>query len=172
MANTNIVSNDMTVSFNYTLYVDEKTADSTPEGQPLAYIHGHGQIIPGLEKEMTGLKVGDKKTVVVQPEEAYGPYDDESVVTIDKSAFPEDFNFSIGHELHLQDDESNQVFTGVIKEFDDKTVKVDLNHPLAGKVLKFDIEIVDIHPATQEELNPPHSHCDGCSGCEDGTGCH
>ncbi len=175
MNNELIVADDMVVSIAYTLWVDDVITDSADPGNPLDYIHGKENIIRGLEKELAGLKVGDKKIVLVTPEDGYGERVADSQVELERDLFPEDFEPALGMSLNLQDGETGQVFQGVIEEFDDAIVRVDLNHPLAGKQLKFETEVVEIRPATEHELSAGHIHngggCSGCSGCG-GGGCN
>jgi len=136
----------------------------------LVYLHGHNNIIPGLENELNGLFPGEKKTVIVSPEDGYGELMPDSIVELDRSLFPEDYIPALGSVLHLQD-ESDQVYTAYIQDFNENSVIVDLNHPLAGKELKFDIEIVEVRDASEGELKAGHIHhdCSSCSGCEDGS---
>ncbi len=167
-----LVEDNMVVSLAYILWVDDEIADSADSLNPLDYIHGKGNIIPGLEKELVGLKTGDKKIVVVEPADGYGERMEESVIELERSLFPEDYEPEIGNSLNLQDDESDQVFTGYIDGFDDQVVRIDLNHPMAGKQLKFETEIIGIRPASEHELEIGHLHqdCSRCSGCGD-NGC-
>jgi FKBP-type peptidyl-prolyl cis-trans isomerase SlyD len=168
-----LVDDNMVVSLAYVLYVDDEIADSADASDPLDYIHGQGYIIPGLERELTGLKVGDKKTILVDPADGYGERMDDSIVELERSLFPAEYEPVIGNSLNLQDDQSDQVFTGYIHSFDDSVVRVDLNHPMAGKLLKFDTEIVGIRPASAHELESGlHQHdCSCCGGCGDEHSC-
>ncbi|MBN2121376.1 MAG: peptidylprolyl isomerase [Candidatus Omnitrophica bacterium] len=131
------------VSFDYTLTVDGEVVDSSEGRGPMEYVHGQGQIIPGLAKQLEGLKVGDEKKVVVSAEEAYGPVNPNAFQEIDKSALPQDQEPKVGMVLQAQTPEG-QVFPVRISEVKDNTVMVDFNHPLAGKTLNFDVKIVSI----------------------------
>lgn len=170
-----VVADDMVVSVAYTLWVDEKITDSADSLNPLYYIHGKENIIRGLEKELTGLKPGDKKIILVEPEDGYGEKMADSLVELEKSLFPEDFAPAIGMPLNLQDGETGQIFQGTIESFDDVIIRVDLNHPLAGKQLKFEAEVVEVRPATEHELSAGHIHqgagCSGCNSCGGGGCC-
>ena len=104
-----VVAKDVVVGLAYTLYVENAVEDSAPASDPLEYLHGHGNLISGLEKALEGLKVGDKKNVTVEPEEAYGEYDPESVIVLDREIFPEDFPIEKGQLVPLQDDEVKSV---------------------------------------------------------------
>ncbi|HNY19583.1 MAG TPA: peptidylprolyl isomerase [Flexilinea sp.] len=170
MENKIPAGNNKVVSLAYTLWVDGEPIDSADINNPLVYLHGHDNIIPGLENELNGLFPGEKKTVIVSPEDGYGELMPDSIVELDRSLFPEDYIPALGSVLHLQD-ESDQVYTAYIQDFNENSVIVDLNHPLAGKELKFDIEIVEVRDASEGELKAGHIHhdCSSCGGCEDGS---
>jgi FKBP-type peptidyl-prolyl cis-trans isomerase SlyD len=129
------------VSFDYTLTVEDKIVDTSKEKGPLKYTHGKGEIIPGLEKNLEGLKVGDEKLVIVPPEEAYGQLDPRAFREVEKSSLPQDIK--VGMNLQAQSADG-QVFVVKIAEIKNDMVVVDFNHPLAGKTLKFDVKIVSI----------------------------
>ncbi len=124
------------VKFDYTLTVDGKVADTSAGRGPLEYTHGAGHIIPGLEEELTGMKVGDKKTVKVAPEKGYGKVLEEAIRRVPKEA--------IGGAEHLKVGDMVGA-SAVVKEITDKEVVLDFNHPLAGKELTFDVEIKEIN---------------------------
>ncbi len=168
------VAKDIVVGLAYTLYVEGAVEDSAPTSDPLEYIQGHGNLISGLEKALEGLKVGDKKNVTVEPEEAYGEYDPENVITLERSLFPAGFPIEKGRMVALQDDEGNHVHS-YITEWTDDTVTVDLNSPMAGKTLVFDCEIVSLRPGTEEEIEAGGVGLDGGCGCDCsscGHNCH
>lgn len=167
-----VVAKDVVVGLAYTLFVDSAVADSAPAADPLEYLQGHGNLIPGLEKELEGKKVGEKKTVVVQPEEGYGEYDPEGLVSLDRGLFPEGFPILKGQHVHLTDDNDNHM-VAYITDWTDDTVNVDLNHPMAGKELTFECEIVSLRPATAEEIEAGGVNTgEGC-GCDcDSCGHH
>lgn len=158
------VSDNKVVSLAYSLWVDEMLEDAADVNAPLEYLHGHQNIIPGLEKAIEGLAIGDRKTVIVQPEDGYGELLEESIVNLERSIFPEEFELEIGSPLHLREDESGEVFQAYIQSYDDQNVTLDLNHPLAGKELKFEVEVVGIRDASAHELEAGHIHF-GCSSC-------
>ena len=171
MNENNVVSNDMVVGLAYTLYVDDKIADSASADDPLEYLHGHGNIIPGLESGLEGLKVGDKKTVVVTPDEGYGEYDSEATCKLEKNLFPESFTFTKGQPVSLRDDATGQQCVGYIVSVDGDEVTLDLNHPMAGKTLRFENEIISIRPATEEEIAADGIDTGCCSDCSSCHGC-
>jgi FKBP-type peptidyl-prolyl cis-trans isomerase SlyD len=154
------VTKDVVVTFNYRLTLDDGSVVEESDGDPLVYLHGHQNIIPGLERELEGLKVGEKKTVVVEPAEAYGEYDAEDVEEIARSVLPADVKPEVGLELALRDQEGNQLIAW-ISEFDDETIQLDFNHPMAGERLHFDVTISDLREANQEEIAHGHVHQGG-----------
>ena len=131
------------VSFDYTLSVDGEVVDSSKGGQPLEYTHGEGKIIIGLEKEMEGLKVGDEKTVEVKPEEAYGVKDPQAFRDVPKSSLPQGLEPKVDMMLQMQGP-GGQALPVRISEVKDDKIVLDLNHPLAGKTLMFQVKIVEI----------------------------
>lgn len=147
-----VIRDGMVVSLAYTLKLkDGESVDSASVEDPLEYLHGHENIVPGLEKELTGLKVGDKKDVVVSPTEGYGEYDPEDVETMDRSAIPQDYPVEVGMMIAVETDEG-EILEATIREIKGKDVTLDFNPPLAGETLYFSIEIVGIREATEEEL--------------------
>ena len=151
------VADDVVVSLFYTLTVDGKVFDYTEDEEAIEFLQGYGNIIPRLEKELYGMGIGDKKQVTVAVEEAYGEYDDEEIRDIPRSEFPADVPLAPGVELELTDTEGDTLFAKVVSVAKD-TVKLDFNHPLAGKELHFYVEIVDLRPPTTEELEHGHVH--------------
>lgn len=146
------VQDHMVVKLDYTLIVEDEIMESTQEGEPIEFIQGIGQIIPGLEEALYGMKVGEKKTVEIQPEDAYGVYDPDSLEVARKEEFSEEIPLDVGTFLDLRDDEG-EVLSAQVIEADEDTVTLDFNHPLAGKVLTFEITIAAVRPASEEELD-------------------
>jgi FKBP-type peptidyl-prolyl cis-trans isomerase SlyD len=147
------VEKDKAVTIRYTLRVDGEVVD---QGE-LPYLHGHGQIIPGLEETLEGKSVGEKINVVVPPEKAYGQKNPEAVQVVPKSAFPEGSEVKVGEQFYAQD-QSGQPMPFTITKVEGEDVTIDFNHPLAGKELNFEVEIVDVRDATPEELAHGHVH--------------
>jgi FKBP-type peptidyl-prolyl cis-trans isomerase 2 len=131
------------VKFDYTLTVDGQMVETTQGKQPLDYVHGQKQIIPGLEKELEGMKVGESKKIVVKPEDGYGQVVKEAFREFDKAKLPQGVEPKVGMMLELKDAEGNS-YPAAISEVKEKTVMLDFNHPLAGKELSFDVKIVSI----------------------------
>ncbi|TEU28624.1 peptidylprolyl isomerase [Alkanindiges illinoisensis] len=154
------IQNDQVVSFHYTLTDENGTVIDKSEGQPLVYLHGAGNIIPGLENALTGKNVGDKLNVNVPAAEGYGEYNAEMVQEVPRNMFQGVDDIQAGMQFQAQTDDGIQIVT--VKDVNDESVFVDGNHPLAGQNLNFDVEIVDIRPATQEELD--HGHVHGAGG--------
>ena len=153
------IKEGMVVSLEYTLRLDdEEIVDSSEGDEPLEYLHGYGQIIPGLEKALAGLTVGDSKTVVVPPTEAYGEINMEAFEIVPRSMFPDDLELEEGLELSLRDAETNEPFDASIAEIRETEVMLDFNHPLAGETLHFKVRIPAMRPATEEELAHGHAH--------------
>ena len=129
--------------FDYTLTVEGKVADTSAGRGPLEYTHGAGMIIPGLEKELLGMKVGDKKTVTVKPEEGYGLVLQEAIKRVPKEAISNANELKVGDMVGASN--GGHTFRAVVKEIGEKEITLDFNHPLAGKELVFDVEIKEIN---------------------------
>lgn len=147
------------ISFHYNL-TDPKGAqlDSSQGHAPLSFLEGLGQIIPGLEKAIAALKVGDKTKVQVSAAEAYGERDEKYIVKIPRSNFPEG-DIQVGDEFQPAEDPNAHPFR--VTAVSDQEVTLDANHPLAGVDLNFDVEIVSIREATPEEITHGHAHGPG-----------
>jgi len=154
----NITKNQV-VGFTYTLRDAQNTILDESKEQTLEYLHGFDNIIPGLEKNLEGLVIGDKKVVKVSPEEGYGTYQEDLLFTFPKTAFPDDLELKVGIELEAQTPQGAGVFR--VKEIQTNDVIMDANHPLAGETLFFDVEIKSIREATKEELEHGHVHGEG-----------
>jgi len=165
------VEDNKVVTFEYTLKNDNgDIIDSSSNHAPLAYIHGTGTIIPGLEAELEGKKIGDKFHAVIAPEDAYGPRYEELVQKIDRSKLSHIEGIEVGMQLQAYDEDGMQILT--IVDIDDKQVTLDGNHPLAGETLHFDVEVIGIRDATQEELMFGLNSGAGCGGgCSCGDDC-
>ncbi|MCJ7734752.1 MAG: peptidylprolyl isomerase [Anaerolineales bacterium] len=151
------VQDNLVVTLDYTLIVEEEILESTKDGEPIEFIQGIGQIIPGLEDALYGMKVGEKKKVVIEPENAYGDYDPESLEVARKEEFSEDIPLDVGTFLDLRDDDDD-VLSAQIVEADEDTITLDFNHPLAGKTLTFEISVTNLREASDEEQEHGHVH--------------
>ena len=155
-----IVENGRVVSMEYALRVDGEVLDSSEEAGLLQYLAGYDNIVPGLEREMLGMKIGESKDVVVKAEDGYGEFDEEAFMEVPRTEFPEDMKLEEGMELHITD-EDDQHQAAYVTGFDDKTVQLDLNHPLAGAELHFNVTVVALREPTDEELDHGHVHEEG-----------
>jgi FKBP-type peptidyl-prolyl cis-trans isomerase SlyD len=153
------VIDDVVVSIDYTLTVDGEIVDASEENEPLEFLQGYQNIIPGLESQLVGMKVGESKEVLVNPRDGYGEVDPEAFVEVSKSEFPKGFEFKPGIDLQLQD-QDGELVNAVIASVSGNKVKLDLNHPLAGKQLLFRVTVTDLREATDEELAHGHVHGD------------
>jgi FKBP-type peptidyl-prolyl cis-trans isomerase SlyD len=151
------VQNNVVVSMEYTLLVDNEEIDSSKGQDPLQFLVGHGNIISGLEREMLGMKVGESKDVVVQPADAYGEFDEEAFMEVPRDAFPEDIPVEEGSELTVRDD-AGQARYARIDAVDGDNVTLNFNHPLAGDELHFNVKVVSLREPTSEELEHGHVH--------------
>lgn len=133
--------------------------DRADQNDPLAYLHGHGNIVPGLEDALEGLKVGDKKSVVVPPDEGYGEVNPDLRLKIDRSHFPKDQKIEPGMQFVAEMGGGHVPF--LVHKVEGDMVFVDGNHPLAGETLHFDVEVIGVRDATKEELEHGHVHGPG-----------
>lgn len=151
------VADDIVVSIDYTLRVDDEIIDTSEEEGPLEFLQGHGNVIPGLEKAMYGLKPGDTKNVTVSPEDGYGEYDPDAIMDVPKSEFPKEIPLKPGVELEVTDQEGDMQFATILAVSKGE-VKLDFNHPLAGKTLEFVVTVTELRQPTAEELDHGHVH--------------
>ena len=153
------IEKDAVATIDYTLTgADGEVLDSSREegGEPVVYLHGTGTIVPGLEAALAGKQAGDSVTVTLAPEEAYGDRDESRVMKVDKTQFPQDQSVDVGMQFHAQSDDGHHTLTVLAVEGDEVTV--DANHPLAGQTLAFDVKVVEVRQATEEELSHGHAH--------------
>lgn len=153
------VADDVVVSIEYTLTVDGNIVDASEENEPLEYLQGYQNIIPGLERELVGMQVGESREVTVLPKDGYGEMDPNALIDVPRSEFPKDFDLKPGLELQLQN-QDNELLNAIVVSVNPKTVKLDLNHPLAGKELFFRVTVVGLREATDEEMTHGHVHGD------------
>jgi len=151
------VQNDVVVSMDYTLHVDNEEIDSSKGQDPLQFLAGHGNIISGLEREMIGMKVGESKDVVIAPTDGYGEFDDEAFMDVPRVEFPNDMPVEEGLELTVKDDSGHSRYARV-ENIDGDTVRLSFNHPLAGDELHFNVKVVGLREPTDEELEHGHVH--------------
>lgn len=154
------ISDNDVVSFHYTLKNDTgETLESSHGHEPVVYLHGQGAMIPGLEKAITGKKTGDSFSVTVPPEEAYGPRQEDAIQRVSVKHLHGAKEWKPGMMAIVETDHGpRQVQVVKVGKF---MVDVDVNHPLAGMTLNFDVEITEVRPATEEELQHGHVHGPG-----------
>jgi len=156
------ISKDLVASIHYTLKNADGEVLDTSEGQePLHYVHGAQNIVPGLEKELEGKTTGDKLAVVVDPIDGYGEYNAELIQELPKDMFAGVDTIEVGMEFQAQTPEGGMQIIEV-KSIDGDKITVDGNHPMAGQTLHFDVEITDVREATKDELEHGHVHSEGC----------
>ena len=151
-----IISENAAVLFHYTLTDEQGTQlDSSKGKEPLAYLHGHKNIIPGLEQAMEGKQAGDVMEVNIEAADAYGEIQEQMIQEVPRKTFQaDDINVGMRFEAQTPNGSVSVVVTAVT----DETVTVDGNHPLAGKALNFDVRIDSVREATEEELTHGHVH--------------
>ena len=148
------------VSINYTLTDPSGVVlDSSTEGEPLVYIHGMGQLIPGLENALAGKAAGDTFKVTVAPRDAYGLRDEALKQTVPRDRFESDADIQVGMRFQSPTDDGEEFVT--VTHVDDQNITVDANHPLAGVRLTFDVEVAAVRDASAEELSHGHVHGPG-----------
>ena len=153
-----VAAKDQVVSFHYTVRDDKQVViDSSTTSGPLEYLHGYGQIIPGLESALAGKKVQDKIVVEVAPVDAYGEYNDQLVVQAQRGQFPKGAKIEVGEMFEFAGPEGEPVLVRIGAVVGD-AITLDANHPLAGKTLFFEAEVVGIRAATKEEIEHGHVH--------------
>jgi FKBP-type peptidyl-prolyl cis-trans isomerase SlyD len=163
MTDTITIADDKVVSFHYTLRDAEGDLNESSEGgSPVVYLHGRNAIVPGLERQMTGKKSGDKFTATVTPEQGYGLRNENALQRVPLKHLATRGPIVAGQMVVVNtSDGGRQARVRKVGHFN---VDLDLNHPLAGKTLTFDIEIVDVRAATDEELAHGHAHGPGGHG--------
>lgn len=146
------------VKMNFTLTDNEgNVLDTTDHGGPFSYLSGNNNILPKLEEAINSMIIGTKKQIKLEASDAYGNYNEEVVQVVGKENFPADFELEVGLSYVASNPDGVQM-PFVITEVRDEDVTIDFNHPLAGKDLTFDVELLDVRDATPEELSHGHVH--------------
>ena len=154
------IAKDKVVSIDYTLTGDQgNVIDSSQGKQPLAYLHGAGNIIPGLENALEGKNQGDQVKVSIAPDQAYGPKDDRLIQQVPRTAFQGVDQVQAGMQFQANTQQGPRLITVVDVQGDQVTI--DANHPLAGQTLHFDVNVVGIREATDDEKTHGHAHGTG-----------
>ncbi len=153
---------DQVVTINFILRNDNgEVLEETTKANPFAFISGNQQILPKLEENIGEMLIGSKRTVVLSPDEAYGNYNDSMIQKVDRSEFPEDITLEEGMDF-IADTPDGRQMPFIIKHIEGDNVTLDFNHPLAGQTLTFDVELLELRDATQEEIS--HGHIHGAGG--------
>jgi FKBP-type peptidyl-prolyl cis-trans isomerase SlyD len=156
------ITDKLAVSIHYILTnAAGEQLDSSRDEEPMVYLHGFGQIIPGLENALAGKVVGDKFVVTVPPADAYGERREDMLQVVPMTMFDDVGKVEEGMQFHA--DASQGVSVVTVAKVDGDDVTIDGNHPLAGEELTFDVEVMDIRPATEDELEHKHIHGEGCN---------
>jgi FKBP-type peptidyl-prolyl cis-trans isomerase SlyD len=154
------VIHNSVVVIHYTLRNDAgEVIDSSSGNDPLAYLHGNGNLIPGLEREISGKQAGDKFSVRIAPEDGYGLQNESLIQQVPRNAFGANTAISVGMQFHAQSNHGEHTVT--VTQVADDMITVDGNHPLAGQHLNFEVEIQEVREASQEELEHGHVHGPG-----------
>jgi FKBP-type peptidyl-prolyl cis-trans isomerase SlyD len=159
MSDTQKVDDGTVVSMHYTLQVDGEIVDSSEGGEPLQFIQGMGHIIPGLEHELYDMEIGQSKRITVSAKDGYGETDAAAFMDVPREAFPTDVPLESGTELELRDQAGHPMYARV-DSVSVENIRLNMNHPLAGKELHFDVEIAGLRQATDEEVSHGHVHGD------------
>ncbi|MFO0645133.1 MAG: peptidylprolyl isomerase [Polyangiales bacterium] len=153
-----IIADGTIVAIDYTLKAEDGSLIDTSEGdEPLFYLHGSGQVVPGLEAALLGKAAGDKLSVTVKPDDGYGPRRNDRVLTVPRESLPEGQEPEVGMQLEAQGRRGEHIVLWVT-EVNEKEVTLDGNHPLAGHTLFFDVEVKSVREATKDELKHGHAH--------------
>ncbi|HEY7087736.1 MAG TPA: peptidylprolyl isomerase [Tepidisphaeraceae bacterium] len=164
------IARNTVATIDYTLTdPDGQVLDSSKGGQSFAYLHGAGGIIPGLEDALEGKTPGEQVSVTVPPEQGYGQRDEALVRDISRQAFQGVDQVKPGMQFRAQGRDGQQQLITVVSVGDDR-VKIDGNHPLAGITLKFDVDVKDVRPATQDEIAHGHAHSEAGAQHHDNGG--
>jgi FKBP-type peptidyl-prolyl cis-trans isomerase SlyD len=156
------IENESVVSFHFTLKNDGgEVLDSSSGSEPLTYLHGFGNIIPGLEAALEGKNAGDKFQITLKPEDGYGERDERLVQTIPRNQFPDTQDLQVGMQFQIRGPQGPMILT--VMSVNAQEVVVDGNPELAGQTLHFDEQITEVRKATKEELEQGHAHGPGDS---------
>ena len=152
------VDNDMVVTVDYILTLDDGAeVENTRKGLAMRFLAGHDEILPALEDALFGLAVGDETNVTIAPDDAYGDYDPDAFEEVPIDALPANENIEPGMPIGVQD-ESGEMYQAFVSEVRPDIIVLDFNHPLAGETLHFQVKVIDLRPATAEELDHGHAH--------------
>jgi len=160
---------DTVVTLSYVLFnEDGEAVDRASTSEPLSYVHGYAQILPGLERALEGLHEGDRRQFTIEPSDAFGDHDDEGVFEVDKADIPDSEHVVPGDEFVAQSPDGESISMRVVEVLPDGFV-VDTNHPLAGQTVKFEVEVSSVRAASEEEITKAQAELEErASGAHDG----
>jgi FKBP-type peptidyl-prolyl cis-trans isomerase SlyD len=154
------VARDKVVTIDYTLKDDSGKVIDRSEGGNFSYLHGANNIIPGLEKALAGKSAGDEVSVSLQPDEGYGHRNESLKQVVSKDMFQTQEDIEIGRQFYAQSPDGQQLII-TVTEVSGAEITIDANHPLAGVNLNFDVRVIDVRDATEEEISHSHVHGEG-----------
>lgn len=157
------IQDNAVVQIAYNLTVDGEEVESNT----LEYLHGHGNIIAGLETPITGMQVGETRDIVAKAKDAYGEFDLDQVIKVGHEAFPPEFEIKLNEPMRLRDS-SGHMFEAVATAIGEDFVELNMNHAMAGKDLTFNVTILSIRPATEDEIAAGRLG-GGCASCQDSS---
>lgn len=160
----NKIEKGVVVTIAYRLVADGVEIEETTADDPLEYLHGGGNIVPGLETALEGKGVGAKFSITLQPEDAYGEYDEDDVEIVAREDVPDDLE--VGMEVLLED-EDGDLMEATVSAINEDSVVLDFNDPLAGKVVTYDVEVLELREADEEELSQGYPHGAGFDFLDD-----
>ncbi len=145
------IANGVIVTMTYRLTVEDEIVEEAIADDPLVYLHGSDNIVPGLEEELEGKTVGDRLSVTLPPEKAYGTYDEDAVQEMDAGTFDADEDITVGTPVEVEDDEGD-LYEAIVREITDEKIVLDFNPPLVDKTVRFDVEVLALRTASEDEL--------------------
>ncbi|MGQ9887882.1 MAG: FKBP-type peptidyl-prolyl cis-trans isomerase [Aggregatilineales bacterium] len=163
---TDTIADGLVVSLAYVLKVDGQEVDRAERDDPFEYLHGADNIVPGLEAALTGRRVGDAFKVSVPPADGYGEYDEGEIEELSRGELPGAEKLEPGTVVQLED-EDGYIYMATVARVTPSSVVLDFNPPLAGKTLDYDVEVLAIRPATDDEIAHGHVHGDAFDDYDD-----
>jgi len=154
---SNILTDDLVVTLDYTLTVDGQIVDSSEGSEPIEFIQGYGNIVAGLERELYGMAVGQSKDVTVSASDGYGDVDPTAIIDVPRKDFPPQIPVKKGVQLQVKHEDGGLLDTTIVAVTKD-SVRLDFKHPLAGKELFLHVTIKELREATEEEIEHGHAH--------------
>jgi FKBP-type peptidyl-prolyl cis-trans isomerase SlyD len=165
------IAPDTVVTLSYVLFDEHgETVDRVPRDEPLTYVHGYAQIVPGLERQIVGLRPGEKATFTVEADEAFGDREEEAIFAVDRSDFPDAEDVAVGDEFMAEGPDGEPIAMRVVEVRPEELV-VDTNHPLAGQRIRFEVEVADVRAANEDEIAAAQAELEELIGEDDDCGC-